>query len=262
MSEEAAFLEALKANPADDTARLVYADWLDEHGEPAKAEYLRLVATLAQAEQDYAREQPEVARLLALAEQLSPEWRGDAGSRFKLILYACLNVAKKVALIKAIRSVRWMPLVEVRDIVELAPKSVFECVPFEQAFLGRDPIREADGAVYVHPCERDDIPVGIRYNLLGKRWVRFPYKPPATEDGELLTASIQTALEISAEQAAKLVGGEEVLLAERLELAVGQTRKTDFYEALGRCFTRPSGSYPEQGITLHLTAIRVLPEAE
>ena len=31
----------MKANPADDTARLVYADWLDEHGEPAKTEYLR-----------------------------------------------------------------------------------------------------------------------------------------------------------------------------------------------------------------------------
>ena len=46
MSDEAAFLEVLKANPADDTARLVYADWLDEHDEPAKAEYLRLVARL------------------------------------------------------------------------------------------------------------------------------------------------------------------------------------------------------------------------
>lgn len=38
MSEEAPFLAALKANPADDTARRVYADWLDEHDEPAKAE--------------------------------------------------------------------------------------------------------------------------------------------------------------------------------------------------------------------------------
>ena len=50
MSDEAAFLEALKANPADDTTRLVYADWLDEHGEPAKAEYLRLVAAVVRQE--------------------------------------------------------------------------------------------------------------------------------------------------------------------------------------------------------------------
>jgi uncharacterized protein (TIGR02996 family) len=49
MSEEAAFLMALKASPADDTARLVYADWLDDHDQPQKAEYLRLVAELARA---------------------------------------------------------------------------------------------------------------------------------------------------------------------------------------------------------------------
>ncbi|VTS05823.1 TIGR02996 domain-containing protein [Gemmata obscuriglobus] len=36
MSDEAAFLEALKTNPADDTVRLVYADWLDEHNAPEK----------------------------------------------------------------------------------------------------------------------------------------------------------------------------------------------------------------------------------
>ena len=50
MSEEAAFLEVLKSNPADDTARLVYADWLDEHGETLKADYLRLLVYFAQHE--------------------------------------------------------------------------------------------------------------------------------------------------------------------------------------------------------------------
>lgn len=37
-----AFLNAICANPADDLVRLVYADWLDEHGDPARAEYIRL----------------------------------------------------------------------------------------------------------------------------------------------------------------------------------------------------------------------------
>jgi uncharacterized protein (TIGR02996 family) len=46
MSDEAAFLRAIQANPADTTAKLVYADWLDEHGEAEKAEYLRLSARL------------------------------------------------------------------------------------------------------------------------------------------------------------------------------------------------------------------------
>jgi uncharacterized protein (TIGR02996 family) len=41
------FLRKLLDNPADDTARLVYADWLDEQGDEtslAKAKFLRLTA--------------------------------------------------------------------------------------------------------------------------------------------------------------------------------------------------------------------------
>lgn len=41
MSDEAAFLRAIYADPTDRTAKLVYADWLDDRGEAAKAEYVR-----------------------------------------------------------------------------------------------------------------------------------------------------------------------------------------------------------------------------
>jgi uncharacterized protein (TIGR02996 family) len=36
------FLRAICENPDDDTVRLVYADWLDEHGELERAEFIRL----------------------------------------------------------------------------------------------------------------------------------------------------------------------------------------------------------------------------
>jgi uncharacterized protein (TIGR02996 family) len=39
--EEEAFLRAIAANPVDDGTRLVYADWLEERGDP-RAEYIRL----------------------------------------------------------------------------------------------------------------------------------------------------------------------------------------------------------------------------
>lgn len=42
MSERAAFINAILDNPADDTARLVFADWLEEHGEPERAEFIRV----------------------------------------------------------------------------------------------------------------------------------------------------------------------------------------------------------------------------
>jgi uncharacterized protein (TIGR02996 family) len=44
MSDEAAFLRAIQANPTDGVAYLVYADWLDEHGEPERAAFLRSFA--------------------------------------------------------------------------------------------------------------------------------------------------------------------------------------------------------------------------
>jgi uncharacterized protein (TIGR02996 family) len=33
-----AFLQAIRANPADDGARLIYADWLEDNGDPERAE--------------------------------------------------------------------------------------------------------------------------------------------------------------------------------------------------------------------------------
>lgn len=38
--EEAAFWAAVRANPDDETARLVFADWLADRGDP-RAEYMR-----------------------------------------------------------------------------------------------------------------------------------------------------------------------------------------------------------------------------
>lgn len=43
MDEEAALLRAIQANPSDATAKLAYADWLDERGSADRARYVRLV---------------------------------------------------------------------------------------------------------------------------------------------------------------------------------------------------------------------------
>src|SRR5579884_4103642 len=47
MTRENAFLQAILENPADDTARLVYADWLEERGDP-RGEFIRVQCELAQ----------------------------------------------------------------------------------------------------------------------------------------------------------------------------------------------------------------------
>lgn len=47
-SERQAFMEAILRDPEDDTVRLVFADWLEEHGgEPERAEFIRVQINLA-----------------------------------------------------------------------------------------------------------------------------------------------------------------------------------------------------------------------
>ena len=45
MNDHTAFIEAIRANPADAPLRLVYADWLEERGDP-RGEFLRLQSVL------------------------------------------------------------------------------------------------------------------------------------------------------------------------------------------------------------------------
>ncbi|MBA4064195.1 MAG: hypothetical protein C0501_10865 [Isosphaera sp.] len=51
------FLAAIIADPADDTARLVAADWLDENGDPDRAEFVRAQIALYRLHPDYATDE-------------------------------------------------------------------------------------------------------------------------------------------------------------------------------------------------------------
>jgi uncharacterized protein (TIGR02996 family) len=80
MSDSESFLRAIRANPEDDTLRLVFADWLDEHGQPDRAEFIRL-----QVELDPVRDRlddPRVQELrdreAALLDAHRREWLGAA----------------------------------------------------------------------------------------------------------------------------------------------------------------------------------------
>src|SRR5262249_48998724 len=42
MTERKAFLQAILDAPEDDAPRLIYADWLEEHGDAEQAEFIRL----------------------------------------------------------------------------------------------------------------------------------------------------------------------------------------------------------------------------
>jgi uncharacterized protein (TIGR02996 family) len=77
LDEEAGFLSAIHQTPAEETARLAYADWLDERGDPphaAKAEFVRLELRLLHApdEDPVHLDGPDHLRRVAAA--LAPDW--------------------------------------------------------------------------------------------------------------------------------------------------------------------------------------------
>jgi uncharacterized protein (TIGR02996 family) len=66
VDDHKAFIRAILSDPSDDTARLVYADWLDEHEDP-RGEFLRLEVREARGELN-------THRLAELRSRLDPSW--------------------------------------------------------------------------------------------------------------------------------------------------------------------------------------------
>ena len=77
MSKHDALLSAIVANPDDDLPRLVFADWLEENGEPERAEFIRVECLHARTD----RESPDYLPLLRRSSRLltahSDRWFGE-----------------------------------------------------------------------------------------------------------------------------------------------------------------------------------------
>lgn len=73
MTDREALLRSVCENPDDDLARLVFADWLDEHDEPERAEFIRVQIELSGAVKGKRRELLK-ARERALIEEHAERW--------------------------------------------------------------------------------------------------------------------------------------------------------------------------------------------
>jgi uncharacterized protein (TIGR02996 family) len=72
-------LMAVIENPDEDVHRLVYADWLEEHGDAARAEFIRLQCSVASRGRDQTipRADPEHGRIQQLTQQLGARWLAE-----------------------------------------------------------------------------------------------------------------------------------------------------------------------------------------
>jgi len=76
MNQDDAFRQAIIEKPDDDTPRLVYADWLDEHGESARAEFIRVQCQLARLPPDAPGRTDLERRELRLLDANEAKWLG------------------------------------------------------------------------------------------------------------------------------------------------------------------------------------------
>jgi uncharacterized protein (TIGR02996 family) len=84
MREDDAFIRAVFLNPEDLITRLVYADWLDERGDP-RGEYLRVQATLVSLTVDDGRAADLLRRRQELRSLLPKDWLDRIGDRCTVI---------------------------------------------------------------------------------------------------------------------------------------------------------------------------------
>jgi uncharacterized protein (TIGR02996 family) len=76
-AEERAFFDRIRDDPTDDGPRLIYADWLAEHGQPDRAEFVRIQCALDRLPEDDPRRPELRERERVLLEAKEARWTAD-----------------------------------------------------------------------------------------------------------------------------------------------------------------------------------------
>jgi len=116
--QEAAFVERVAADPEEDGPRLVFADWLDERGDP-RGEFIRVQVALARLPADDPRADALRDREAALLARYHAAWseplRGVAGwTEFRRGLVETVNVEARLFLRRSADLFRLAPVRHVR----------------------------------------------------------------------------------------------------------------------------------------------------
>ena len=88
MDAEQPFLDDVREHPDDDAPRLVFADWLDDHGEHDRAEFIRLQVRAARLDED----DPARQAMTDQAEQLRAAHETAWLAPLRQALGGCLSI--------------------------------------------------------------------------------------------------------------------------------------------------------------------------
>lgn len=168
MTPDNPFLQALLAEPDDDTLRLAIADWLDENDRPARAEFVRVQVELARglADRDRRRHLERRQRDLLVAHDV--EWVEP--------LAAVLNC----------RPGEWGGWVFRRGFVEYFRLPAATVNRHGHRLAALTPVRE----LYLTPCHSDEVVVLSRKDWVGS--VTHLYLPGASLTPEAAVALLDS----------------------------------------------------------------------
>jgi uncharacterized protein (TIGR02996 family) len=103
MSQERAFLVAIRPAPQDAALRLVYADWLEENGD-ARADYFRVTTEALSRIQRGLAWDDLVPGLRAACEAAPSEWWEQSGPWFEVVLES-FPPEQKITLIHVVQAI-------------------------------------------------------------------------------------------------------------------------------------------------------------
>ena len=219
MKTEEAFLADIIANPDDDAPRLIYADWLEEHGDEARAEFIRVQCEKARIvcwhdperwdrlhDRELALFQEHQtawqAELLKLGGRLAWEFeRGFAGMVIVEDLATFRKHAAKVVRLAPVRKVRFLHL-SAEDVAGLAEEpllALFSRLDLSDLLLGD----EGTVALMASPHLRQ----------LKGLWLAHCGLGPAAAEAVAGTAALQGLLELDLSDNHILTRGARALVA-------------------------------------------------
>jgi uncharacterized protein (TIGR02996 family) len=143
MSSEEAFLRAIQEEPDDDLPRLVLADWLDDHGDAARAEFVRAQLELARGVGDPVRHDRLLARERDLLLEHRSRWLGPfADAAWSVWRYtrgtACVRLPTRTLLEEQVLplAAEWFPRGWALEL-SLRGQALRPLQLFEQPWLGQ-----------------------------------------------------------------------------------------------------------------------------
>jgi uncharacterized protein (TIGR02996 family) len=87
VNQEQAFLQDIIAHPDDDAPRLIFADWIEENGDPERAEFIRLQCQLARLDETDPGHAEGQQRQKALLKKYARRWAGPLAKNVDEVVF-------------------------------------------------------------------------------------------------------------------------------------------------------------------------------